>query len=147
MRFPRLSIAGLMKLVAFAALNLAAVHALYDGTGEELLYLALPTGNVMSIVVIAGIRRPALRPFALGFLGAGTLSLVAFLAWTDANPWTFLRYFEPPCQAIERLLEKGFPNTHMALLYAIVLTAFAIPHAVAGLAGGWLAAKVWSRQA
>lgn len=66
------------------------------------------------------------------------------LAWADANPWTFLRYAEPPSQVIGRPLEKIFPNTHMAILYVIAIAAFATPHAVAGLAGGWLTAKAWA---
>ena len=141
---PRFRLAGAMAFVAAVALNLAAFRALYDEPGEVLLFDALPTVNVLALVGLAGFRRRRLRAFALGFAAAGALSLAAFLAWADANPWSLLRYVGQPAEAADRVLERIFPGAHIPIIYVILIVALAIPHTVMGLAGGYLLAKAWS---
>jgi hypothetical protein len=142
MKPPRFHLAGAMTAVAVLALNLGAVRALYDEYGELLLLDALPAVNLLAVVGFTWFRRR--RAFALGFMAAGALSVAALLVWIDANFWTFLRYFEPPAQAVDHVIEMALPNAHMAVMYVILIVAFAIPHAITGLAGGYLLDKVWS---
>lgn len=140
----RFHLAGAMAAVAALALNLGVIRLLLGGTEEELLYRALPMANLLAAVGIAAICRPRLRSFAIGFMIAGVLSLVTFLAWVDENPWTFLHYFEPPLLAIDQFVEAAFPSGRFAILYAIMIAIFAVPHAVVGLAAGSLTARAWS---
>jgi hypothetical protein len=136
MRAPRFHLAGAMIFVAVVALNLGAVRALYDDIGEHLLFDALPTVNILAAVGFAGFRRRRLRAFAIGFVLAGALSLIAFLVWSDIDPWTALRYIEPPFKALDRVVVGSFPDSHIAIMNVICVVAFSIPHAILGLVGG-----------
>jgi hypothetical protein len=81
MRLPRLGIARLMVFVAYVALNLGVIRALYDGFWEDLLFDALPTVNILVLMSIAGFRRHRMRAFALGFVVIGAASLLALQMW------------------------------------------------------------------
>jgi hypothetical protein len=129
-----------MVVVAIAALDLGAVRALLDGVEEDLLFTALPTVNILVCAGIVGFRSRRARVFTLGFVAVGTLSLVAFQVWFRENPWTFLRYFNPPFLAIDRRVEAAWPGGHMTIMYLLLILVFPIPHIVLGLAGGRLAA-------
>jgi hypothetical protein len=144
MRIPRFHLAGAMIFVGVVALNLGAVRALYDNIGEELLFDALPTVNILAGVGFAGFRGRRLRAFAIGFVLAGALSLIAFLLWIETHPWTALRYLVPPLEALDSLVAGAFPNSRDAIMYVILVVAFSIPHAIVGLAAGGLAAHGWA---
>jgi hypothetical protein len=143
MRVPRFNLAGAMIFVAVVALNLGAVRWLYD-FDELLLFDALPTANILAAVGFAGLRRRRLRAFAIGFVLACALSLIAFLLWIDRNPWTAIRYLGPPFDALDRLVGGAYPDSRIAIMYVIFVVAFSIPHAALGLVGGCLTAKVWA---
>jgi hypothetical protein len=143
MSSPRLSIARLMGCVAFVALNLAMMRALNGGAEEGLLLDALPTVNVLALMGIAGLYRPRLRPFALGFVVTGAVSLLTLEIWARANPWTFLRYVQPACDALEAGARAACPSGSVAIMYGTLIVAFALPHALLGLAGGCLAERRW----
>jgi MprA protease rhombosortase-interaction domain-containing protein len=144
MTFPRISLARMMILVAVLAVNFAVVHALRDHMEEELLFLALPTVNLLAAVGLAGFCRRRMRAFALGFVVAGASSLAGFLAWIDANPWTFLHYAEPLCEAIDSQAARLLPAAHTAVVYAALAVILMIPHSVLGVVGGGVAAKAWA---
>jgi hypothetical protein len=139
MKLPRFNLAGAMTFVAVVALNLGAVRALYDDIGEHLLLDALPTANVLAAVAFAGFRHR--RAFAIGFVLAGAMSLLAYQVWADNDPWTVLRYLKPPFEALDRLVGTAFPDLRLAIVNVIGVVAFAVPHAIVGIAGGGLAAK------
>jgi hypothetical protein len=145
MKRPRIRIADVMIVVAILALDLGAIRASVDGTEEGLLLDALPTVNILVFVGIAGFRRRRLRAFALGFEVVGSLSLLSYLWWTNNNPWAWLCYFGPPITAVARRVEALFPHGHLVIIYIIYLVAFAIPHTVLGLCGGYLTAKGWAK--
>jgi MprA protease rhombosortase-interaction domain-containing protein len=65
MTFPRISLARMMILVAVLAVNFAVVHALRDHMEEQLLFLALPTVDLLAAVGLAGFCRRRMRAFAL----------------------------------------------------------------------------------
>ena len=141
MKLPRFNLAGAMTFVAGVALNLGAVRALYDDIGDHLLFDALPTANVLAAVAFAGFRRRPQRAFAIGFVLAGAMSLLGYQVWFANNPWTALRYIGPPFEALDRLVATAFPDSRMAIMNAIGVVAFVIPHAIVGIAGGGLTAK------
>jgi hypothetical protein len=140
---PRLGIARLMVFVAYVALNFGVIRALYDGFWEDLLFDALPTMNILVLMSIAGFRRHRMRTFALGFVVIGAASLLALQMWAREYPWTFLRYFQPQCDAVEYRIKAVFPSAYLSVMYGILVLVFAIPHTILGIAGGYLAAKVW----
>jgi hypothetical protein len=146
MKIPRFKLAGLMILVAALALNLGIIRTIHDGAwGEHLspaVKLTLPTLNVIAAVGIVGLRRRS--AFALGFVTVGLLSLVGSLVWIDNHPWTFLRYVEPLCKAIDRKLLLIIPAAHEPALQVVLAVGFLVPHTTAGVLGGWLTAKGWS---
>ena len=144
MSVPRFNLAGAMIFVAVVALNLGAVRALYDDIGEQLLFDALPTVNLLAAVAFAGFRRRYLRAFAIGFVLAGASSLIAFLVWINTNPWTAIRYLGPPSEALDCLVAGAFPDSHVLIMNVIFVVVFSIPHAILGLVGGGLAAKGWA---
>ena len=143
MKPPRFHLAWAMILIAVLALNLGVIRALYDEMEEHLLFDALPMANVMAVVGIAGFRRRAYA-FILGFAVTVSLSMLAYQTWSCENPWTWLRIFEPPFQAIDRGLEAVFSDAHVAILHLVIIVVFAIPHAVLGLAGGYMTGKGWA---
>jgi MprA protease rhombosortase-interaction domain-containing protein len=144
MTFPRISLARMMILVAVLAVNFAVVHALRDHMEEELLFLALPTVDLLAAVGLAGFCRRRMRAFALGFVVAGASSLAGFLAWIDANPWTFLDYAEPLSEAIDSQAARLPPAAHTAALYVVMAVILMIPHSVLGVVGGGVVAKGWA---
>ena len=141
MKAPRFRLAGLMILVAALALNLGIIRTIHDGAWGEHLFLTLPTLNVIAAVGIAGFRRRS--AFALGFVTVGLLSLVGSLVWIDTHPWTFLRYLEPLCKAIDRKMLLIIPGEHEVGLYAVLAVGLLVPLVGAGFLGGWLTTKGW----
>ena len=142
MKAPRFRLAGLMILVAALALNLGIIRTIHDGAWGEHLFLMLSALNVIAAVGIAGFRRRS--AFALGFVTVGLLSLVGSFVWIETHTWTFLRYVEPLCKAIDRKMLRIVSGAHEAALYAVLAVGFLVPHAAAGVLGGWLTAKGWS---
>jgi hypothetical protein len=143
MKMPRLSIAWAMVLVAMAALNLAVIRALYDGYEEQILFDSLPTANIMVFAAIAGVRHRRWRACTIGFVVASALSLLAYHVWSNNHPWTWLHYFEP-LAAIAQRIKDAYISSHMLIIYGMLIVVFSIPHAIIGLAGGYLAAEGWA---
>jgi hypothetical protein len=136
---PRLKISTVMALVAVVGLNLAIFMALRDRAEGGHLFRTVPTVNILVLGGVAGFRRS--RPFAIGFVVAGTMSLLAFQMWVQGNPWSFIRLATPPVEALDHRLQGLFPNAHEPIVYAVLVVFFAIPHSILGLAGGFLTAK------
>src|SRR5262245_50870990 len=128
MTFPRVHLASVMLFVAALALDLGVVRALSDGPWKGLLFMALPTMNLLAAVGYAGLRRARLRAFDSGFVATGCLSLLTFDLWEQRNPWTFLRYAEPASQAIDDYATAVFPSWHVAVVYTILTLALLAAH-------------------
>ena len=141
MKALRFRLAGIMILVAAIAFNLGIIRTIQDGAWGEHLFLTLPTLNVIAAVAIAGFRRRS--AFTLGFVTVSLLSLVGFLVWTETHAWTFLRYVEPLCKAIDRKMLLIIPGEHEVGLYAVLAVGLLVPLVGAGFLGGWLTTKGW----
>ncbi len=100
--------------------------------------------NTLAAVGYAGLRRPRLRAFAAGFVAAGAASLIGFLAWESDHPWTMIRFLEPFCEAVERLVPPAHPAWTLAVTFAALAVTFWAPHAIVGLASGGLTASGWA---
>jgi hypothetical protein len=144
MKLPRLNIARVMVVVAIMALEFGVIKALLCGSNALLLFGAFPMVNIMLLAVFVAFRKPRARLFTLGFVVVGTLSLLAFFWWTENNVWTFLHYFDPPFQALDRRVGELWPRARPIIVYTILVAVFAIPHTILGLVGGCLTSVGWA---
>lgn len=135
MKFPRVSIAGLMIFVAFAAANCAIVGAFLDRPSvwkEMCLFGALPMANLLAAGLLPWLRRRAgIDGFRVGFEVAGALAMAAFLVLSWRYTDTLFRLpqslFRPYLE-----LRPGFGLVSVALLI------FLGPQVAFALLGGWL---------
>jgi len=127
-----------MIVVAILALNLAAIRTFEYGLEDRLVFDALPTVNVL---MLAGILYR--RAFIPGFVSAGSLSLIGYQHWAHEHPWRWLQYVTPTFQFLDRNLLGLPPYPRYGVLYGLAIIAFAIPHILLGLAGGFLSGKGW----
>ncbi len=88
-KVPRFRIAWLVVAVAIAALNFAAIRAIFDpGINPNevrailLLLGALPMANVLVVGMLIGQQRPGSRRFLMEFVGFGATALTFFIAFT-----------------------------------------------------------------
>ena len=89
MKVPRFRIASIMVVVAIVALDLVAIRALLGFRslmGELLILGALPMANVLAVGLLIGQRRPGNRPFLLGFVPFGAMSLALYVAMATSFP-------------------------------------------------------------
>jgi hypothetical protein len=145
MKPPRASISGLMTLVAFVAVNCAAVKAITarPSVWNEVFVLGfLPMANLVAIALLPRLRRRPARAglggFRMGFVACGGLAAAAFLAlslrFTD---YMFLLpqiFFEPHLH-----LRPGLGLVSSALL------VFGGPQLVVAGLGGWLGRRLGRR--
>lgn len=91
---PRFRIAWVMVAVAIAALDFTAIRALLGPYTNSLEYQktmllllgALPMANVLAVGMLIGQRRPASRPFLLGFEAFGAMALALSIALASCFP-------------------------------------------------------------
>ena len=76
------------------------------GSRNIRLFDALPAANILALVGLVGFRRSL--AFTLGFVIAGSLSLVAYQVWSRSDPWAWLRLVEPPFKVISQIAEQRF---------------------------------------
>jgi hypothetical protein len=86
MKLPRGSIAGLMILVMFAAVNFAAVKGLFQPPSvrkEMCFFGVLPMANLLAVGLLPWLRRrpdrAGLGGFRIGFEVCGLLAIMGFL--------------------------------------------------------------------
>ena len=85
----RFRIASIMLVVAIAALDFGAIRAMieFKSIKAELLVLgALPMTNVLAVGLLIGQRRPGTRPFLLGFVAFGAMTLALYIATASFFP-------------------------------------------------------------
>jgi hypothetical protein len=149
MKAPRVRIAWIMIGVAIAALDFGAIRAFLDprmnGPGRPpgilLLLGALPMTNVLAVGMLIGQRRPASRPFLLGFEAFGVTALVLFIALAICFPReVVIPYFAPFVAPVERFIGPGRPFYIPigGLVVAVVLVG---PQMVFALVGGFLSRR------
>jgi hypothetical protein len=148
-KLPRFRIAWIMVAVAIAALDFGAIRALLVRHGSALddqrsmclLLGALPMTNVLAVGMLIGQRRPARRPFLLGFEAFGVTALVLFIALAICFPReVVIPYFAPLVAPVERFIGPGRPFYIPigGLVVAVVLVG---PQMVFALVGGLLSRR------
>jgi hypothetical protein len=106
MRFPRSSIAGLMTVVVFVAVNCAVLKAILARSSvwnEVFILGVLPMANLLAVGLLPWLRRRPARAgigwFRVGFEVCGGLAMVAFLVaslqFTDFCFWLPQSFFRP----------------------------------------------------
>src|SRR3954467_15960027 len=118
----RLRIAGLMALVALAALNLGVMRALLEFRTHEVqswLLGALPMANVLAVSVLIGLLWPGSRPFLGGFVAFGAVALSFYIAVESScdheavYPW-----LAPVVRTLEETIGRDRPVIFSPVLYA-----------------------------
>jgi hypothetical protein len=155
-RLPRFRISWLMVFVALAALNFAAIRALYHDlwTGmhaNKLDFLALgalPMANVLAVAILIGHRRRECRPFLLGFEAFGATALVLYLAYIaiwwlydyqwPVRPWVFMVL--NPLRKTVGYLEP--PVLNSIFYKSVVVGLVGLPQMAFALIGGFLSGKI-----
>lgn len=143
MRLPRHTIASVMRIVFFVALNLAAIRALlqYDNLIAGLLLCSLPMTNLLVIGLVLGLPSHRGRRFFLGFETSGVMAMALFAALAFFHGSAFNGYFS----VLDKLLwwitggDPVFLPDPIAAL--IVMVWLSLPQVAFALAGGVLANK------
>src|SRR6478672_4394888 len=105
-----------MVAVGIAALDFVAIRAflghrtnvLDEQRGILLLLGALPMANVLAVGMLIGQRRPASRPFLLGFEVFGAMALALFIALAGCFPReVVMPYLVPFMARMEAVIGPG----------------------------------------
>ena len=143
---PRLTVRRLMVAVAILALNFGVIreHLRPESWVDELVVLgALPMANVLVFVGLLGIRSRRARAYTIGFEAFGMLSLSSYVAWVSlSSPWTIIHYLDTIFGPIGEFVRWACPGFDVPIGYGIAIVIFLIPHALFGIAGGYLSAKL-----
>ena len=147
---PRFRIAWVMVAVAIAALDFGAIRALLARHGNALddqrsmclLLGALPMTNVLAVGMLIGQRRPASRPFLLGFEAFGAMALVLFIALAICFPReVVLPYLTPVLVLIERTIGNDRPFVLIPIVCVVAVALLGWPQVAFALAGGFLSRR------
>jgi hypothetical protein len=139
-----------MVAVALAAHDFGAIRALLprhanvldDQRGMCLLLGALPMANVLAVGMLIGQRRPASRPFLLGFEAFGAMALVLFIGLATCFPReVMLPCLAPVLAPIERAIGHDRPLVLIPILCFVAMVLLGWPQVTFALAGGFLSRK------
>jgi hypothetical protein len=151
MKRPRVSIAGLMVVVAAIAVNIAVIRwAFGDPSNSEPAYTyacgVLPMTNIMLVVAFLSaprlIRGDRMTPFLLGFEVAGAFAVFAFISLCSVALYTVIdvasaipRSFMPSVVAsVQQAPEWVGYGAEITYLTALVT----LPQLTLALIGGWI---------
>ncbi len=151
-------------LVAFLMLNLLAVRvhgslksaALRNLKGfsredmhtaimlDTLLYGCLPAANVLVLAALIAYRRPAIRPFVLGFeiFGCAALILYAAVAVLFTED-VILTYLQPVLQPFSRPVGPYLTTTNVLIMSALSVVLLGTPQLIGAMVGGALTHWRW----
>lgn len=142
MKVPRFSIALLMVIVALAALDLETIRAMpviRPPTSELLVLGALPMANVLAVDLLLSQRRPASRPFLLGFAAFGVVALALYVALVAFSPETVATlYVRPLIEPISRTIGPIQPIILIAILGSVGVVMLGLPQLALALLGGFM---------
>jgi hypothetical protein len=150
MKRQRLGIAGIMALVAIAAVDLGAVRALDESSVAGipsavailLVYGAVPMANVLALGVTRQ-PRPQSRPFLFGFVVFGALALAVYAGVSIGFPYQMIYRFVVP---VNHFL-AGSAGRMRAWLFMLVnsladMFVLALPQVLFALVGGLVCQKL-----
>jgi hypothetical protein len=130
-----------MLIVAVAALNLAVLQARILRSHPGLVG-ALPMANVLAVGLIVGRRRAGSRPFVVGFLAFGAISVATYAAavtWFDDQIKTL--YIAPVLRYLVRTIGLGHPLILLPAEDLAVVLMLVLPQFVVALMGGLVSRK------
>ncbi len=146
MKSPRFRIAEVMAFVAIAALNFAAIRAVWEYKPYDLLATgALPTANVLLVGLLIAIRRRASRPFLLGFEAFGATALAVYIAGMNlfrnelGSPLIDL-VVKPYVKIFGPILTTGY----IVILYFVVAVILGLPQLAFAVLGGLFSLRFWA---
>jgi hypothetical protein len=134
-----------MVIVAIAALNFATVRAVWGGSGPTpglLAFGALPVASVLVIGLLVGRKRPASRPFLLGFVmfGVAALAIYIFLSIFVAEQ-TLMPYVSLILEPLMRITGRVPSDAYIAAIYPAAVVTLGVPQLVFALLGGYLSRR------
>ncbi len=103
---------------------------------------ALPMANVLAVGMLIGQRRPASRPFLLGFEAFGAMALVLFIALATSFPReVVLPYLTPVLVPIQRTIGDDRPFVMFPIVSVVAVALLGWPQVAFALAGGFLSRR------
>ncbi len=103
---------------------------------------ALPMANVLAVGMLIGRRRPASRPFLLGFEAFGAMALALFIALAICFPReVVLPYLTPVLVLIERTIGNDRPFVMIPIVCFVAVALLGWPQVAFALTGGFLSRK------
>jgi hypothetical protein len=145
MKRPRLRISTLMLLVVIAALDAAIVRTIWSERttkGELIIVGALPTANILAVVFLFGLSRPARRHFVAGFVAGGGFAIVSYAAWVWLSVATLGHILDPIFQPIGAFYRGRWPTVWRYLIYVTAIPILTVPQLLLAGLGGCLAGKL-----
>jgi hypothetical protein len=149
---PQFRLAWVMVGVAIAALDFAAIRAMYGFlTGELLMLGALPMANVLVVGKLASKRRSGSLPFLLGFEIFGAAALAIYVTWailTDESTFAGSSYgialnycgtllFDP----VVRTFGRDRPVVASAIRLFLLVVLLCLPQLTFAIIGGFLSRR------
>jgi hypothetical protein len=163
MRRPQLSIALLMGLVAFTALNFGAIQAwshlrLRHGLGPDGRQVhninntfdllgcgSLPMVDILVVVIVIGRFLPRSRRFVLGFEAFGITALVVFVVSVTLYTEEII---QPGILWVLRSLPRSLyrlnPTIRSSIFYSIAATLVIVPQVTFAIVGGMITRAQWN---
>ena len=147
---PRFRIAWVMVAVAIAALDFTAIRALLGPYTNSLEYQktmllllgALPMANVLAVGMLIGQRRPASRPFLLGFEAFGAMALALSIALASCFPEeVVMRCLVPFGDLVEKIIGPNRPFVFIPILCLVAVVVLGGPQVAFALMGGFLSRR------
>jgi hypothetical protein len=141
MKMPRITIAWMMAIIVVAAIDLAAIRALYltkSVIGALIVFGSMPMASILVLGVPSVVKGPSgrgkIHPFLIGFESVGWTVLLVYTG-------SAILYPEFVGELVQRLLESfGLPlvsGTNPLVLFCVVLIPL-LPQLALALVGGWL---------
>jgi hypothetical protein len=132
-----------MVVVAIAALDFAAIRAIYGSSEGGLLVLgALPMAHILAVGLLISRRRPGSRPFLLGFETFGAMALALFVTWASCcDPEAVNPYLDLFLDPLEQIVGQGRPFVFIPIAFFGAAVMLGWPQVVFALIGGFLSRR------
>jgi hypothetical protein len=155
----RLTIFGVMVIVAVVAIDLGAVRGVFAKSDINTNFIAMfilgtvPMANVLLAGLLAGHQRRRYPPFLRGFEASGATALVIYVAAIWRSSWTIERVFlRPLLQPLHDYLLSR-PNTtpwEIIIGFIVILISgaaiLALPQLAFASIGGFIFHKIGAQR-
>jgi hypothetical protein len=140
---PRFRIAWIMVAIAIAALNFAAIRAMFGSRASEFLALgALPMASVLAVGLLVGHRRPETRAFLLGFEVFGAMALAIYVTLASCfREEVLIPYLIPILEPLRGTIGQQQPFVLFPAMISIAVIVLGCPQLGFALIGGLLSRR------